>query len=144
MSQCLDAIEGTVAVEQEPSGADLGSEASERGCSLAARALALRFGQIVATVLAPLICSQAAAWRFAELVVKAAADNACRTAGLPQAGWRASFCLFGTASFLQSPQTVHNNGSICSKAGSFPQVRNALAWLCNDEARIQNRGPQNV
>lgn len=34
-------------------------EASERGCSLAARALSMRFGQIVASVLAPLICSQA-------------------------------------------------------------------------------------
>ena len=37
------------------------AKASERGCSLAARALAFRFGQIVASVLAPLICSQAAA-----------------------------------------------------------------------------------
>ncbi|CAE7415873.1 PHT4 [Symbiodinium natans] len=48
--------------------------ASERGCSLAARAMAFRFGQIVASVMAPLICSQA--------------------------GWRASFCIFGTVSFM--------------------------------------------
>lgn len=48
--------------------------ASERGCSLAARALSMRFGQIVASVLAPLICSQA--------------------------GWRASFAIFGTVSLL--------------------------------------------
>ena len=32
---------------------------SERGCSLAARALSMRLGQIIASVLAPLICSQA-------------------------------------------------------------------------------------
>ncbi|CAJ1395705.1 unnamed protein product [Effrenium voratum] len=48
--------------------------ASERGCSIAARGLSMRFGQIVASVLAPLICSQA--------------------------GWRASFAVFGTVSFL--------------------------------------------
>ena len=35
------------------------AEASERGCSIAARGLSMRFGQIVASVLAPLICSQA-------------------------------------------------------------------------------------
>ena len=32
---------------------------SERGCSIAARALSMRLGQIIASVLAPLICSQA-------------------------------------------------------------------------------------
>ncbi|CAK9117342.1 unnamed protein product [Durusdinium trenchii] len=48
--------------------------ASERGCSLAARALSMRFGQIVASVLAPLICSQA--------------------------GWRATFAIFGTVSLM--------------------------------------------
>ncbi|OLP88595.1 putative anion transporter 2, chloroplastic [Symbiodinium microadriaticum] len=82
--------------------------ASERGCSLAARALAFRFGQIVASVLAPLICSQA--------------------------GWRASFCIFGTVSFLFSMLWL---GFAMTKKDSRIEVRKTCQGDDSSEEPVQ-------